>query len=99
MVWIRSGRGLPLKKGALKYTPTLSRNGLFWLIGFLYALMLACQYYAYTLAQASYVIAVKRTSLLFSILLGGIFFKEINIRERLLGGVVMLIGVILITVF
>jgi len=99
MVWIRSGRGLPLKKGALKYTPTLSRNGLFWLIGFLYALMLACQYSAYTLAQASYVIAVKRTSLLFSILLGGIFFKEINIRERLLGGVVMLIGVILIAVF
>jgi len=99
MVWIRSGQGFPLRKGVLKYAPTLSRNGLFWLIGLFYASMLACQYYAYTLTQASYVIAVKRLSLIISIMYGGIFFKEIHIRERLLGGAVMVMGVILITVF
>ena len=103
IVWIRSGRGSFQRKGVWKYplmgAPTMSRNGLFWLIGFFYASMLACQYSAYALTQASYVISVKRLSLIISIIYGGIFFKEINIRERLLGGVVMLIGVILITVF
>jgi drug/metabolite transporter (DMT)-like permease len=89
----------PLRKGVLKYAPTLSRNGSFWLIGLFYAAMLACQYYAYTLTQASYVIAVKRLSLIIGIMYGGIFFKEIHIRERLLGGAVMVMGVILIAVF
>ena len=44
--------------------------------------MLACQYYAYTLTQASYVIAVKRLSLIIGIMYGGIFFKEIHIRTE-----------------
>jgi len=93
MVWIRSGRDI------LRYAPPLFQNGLFWLIGLLYASMLVCQFYAYSLAQASYVIAVKRLSLIISIIYGGIFFKEINIRERFLGGMVMLMGVLLMTVF
>jgi uncharacterized membrane protein len=97
IAWIRSGRGF---SGVLPYAPTtILRNKLFWIIGLFYALMLACQYSAFSLTQASYVISVKRTSLIFSILFGGIFFKEVNMRERLLGGTVMLIGVILIAVF
>ena len=99
VVWIRSGRESFQRKGVWPYAPIRLRNGLFWLIGFFYASMLACQYSAYALTQASYVISVKRLSLIISIIYGGIFFKEINIRERLLGGVVMLIGVLLIAVF
>jgi drug/metabolite transporter (DMT)-like permease len=90
---IRSGRGV------WPYAPILPRNRLFWFIGLFYASMLACQYYAYSLTQASYVISVKRLSLILSIIYGGLFFKEGNLKERLLGGTVMLTGVVLITVF
>ena len=99
IAWLRSGNGSSSKKGLSRCASRALGNRIYWLIGFLYASMLGCQYYAYSLTQASYVIAVKRTSLLFSILWGGFFFKELNIRERFVGGFVMLLGVVLITVF
>lgn len=46
--------------------------------------------------NVSYVIAVKRTAILFSILAGYLFFHEENIRVRLLGGSIMVAGVIVI---
>jgi drug/metabolite transporter (DMT)-like permease len=46
--------------------------------------------------DVSYFIAIKRTSLFFAIVYGGIFFKESNLRQRLFGGVLMLIGVLLV---
>lgn len=48
---------------------------------------------AISMIQAPYMIAVKRTSLLFSVLYGGIVLKEENMRFRLLGALVMLIGI------
>jgi len=54
---------------------------------------------AISLIQAAYMISVKRTSLLFGVLLGAILFKEREIRERLTGAGIMMCGVLLIGLF
>jgi drug/metabolite transporter (DMT)-like permease len=51
---------------------------------------------AYTLQIVPYVIAVKRLSILFSVLIGGLAFGEGGLRPRALGALVMLGGVALI---
>lgn len=51
---------------------------------------------ALTVAPAHFVVCVKRTSILFSIVLGKIIFKEGNLRERFAGAMIMLLGVIVI---
>lgn len=76
-----------------------ARIPLFLLIGFLFAIMSTVHFLAISLIEVSYMISVKRTSLIFSVLYGWLVFKEENIRERLLGSIVMVIGVILITLF
>jgi len=48
------------------------------------------------MAQVSYEIAVKRTSLLFSAGYGHFMFREPNIRERITGGAVMFAGLALV---
>lgn len=52
--------------------------------------------FAITYTYVAYVISLKRTSGMLSVLLGHYFLKEPNIRERILGSVIMFIGVILI---
>ncbi|MGZ7066894.1 MAG: hypothetical protein ACXVHT_01170 [Methanobacterium sp.] len=44
-----------------------------------------------------YVIAIKRTSTIMSVLFGSLIFKEKGIKGRLLGAGIMVLGVILIT--
>jgi uncharacterized membrane protein len=51
---------------------------------------------ALSLTLAAYVVAMKRMSGVFSVFLGNIFLKEANLRQRLLGSFVMLLGVLLI---
>lgn len=46
---------------------------------------------------AAYVIAVKRTSVLFAVLFGRMLFGEPSSETRLLGAAVMLAGLLLIT--
>ncbi len=53
---------------------------------------------AFELGLASYVISIKRTSILFTIILGYIFFKEDNIIKSLLTGSLMIIGIFLISI-
>ncbi len=65
-------------------------------LGFTQALMVICHMQAISLAPAAYMIAVKRTSILFGILLGGAFFRETHLRIRLLAASIMLTGVYLI---
>ncbi|MEW6533303.1 MAG: DMT family transporter [Thermodesulfobacteriota bacterium] len=48
---------------------------------------------AMSLAPVAYMISVKRLSMVFSVLLGWIFFGEQNIRYRLVGGALMVAGV------
>jgi drug/metabolite transporter (DMT)-like permease len=66
-------------------------------IGFFNAMMVITHFLALELTKVSYMISIKRTSLLFSIFYGYVLFKEENIRERLLGSLVMLGGALLIS--
>lgn len=96
---------------ALAFTPIVmfkSRNNLgqiiknykyFGFLGFFHSLMVITHMVAMSLTQVTYMIAVKRTSLLFSAGYGYFLFKEEKMRERLLGSILMIIGVVLIVVF
>ena len=53
--------------------------------------------YALTLAPVYYVVCVKRSSIIFSILLGKKLFAEENIAEKLLGATCMILGVAIIS--
>lgn len=96
---------------ALAFTPIVifkSRNNLgqiiknykyFGFLGFFHSLMVITHMVAMSLTQVTYMIAVKRTSLLFSAGYGYFLFKEEKMRERLLGSILMIIGVVLIVIF
>jgi len=51
---------------------------------------------ALSMTLAAYFIAMKRMSGVISVFLGNLFLKEANLRQRLLGAVVMFLGVLLI---
>lgn len=56
----------------------------------------AAAFAAFALAYLGYATSVFRLSVFFTIILGGVFLKEERIKERLLGGAVMVIGTILL---
>ncbi len=60
-------------------------------------LSILSQMTALQLALVSYVIAVKRTSALFNVLWGWLIFKEQGIKERIVGSMIMILGVVVIT--
>ena len=66
-------------------------------VGLSVSLVLIFQMIALNLTLVSYVIAIKRTSIIFSVLFGFLIFKEKGIKERLIGSIIMVVGVILIT--
>lgn len=74
-----------------------SRPGSFLLIGLFSAMMIIFHFLSIELIEVAYMISVKRSSMLFSVIYGGLIFKEFNIRERLIGSSVMIAGVVLIT--
>ncbi len=49
-----------------------------------------------SMTEVAYMVSVKRTSLLFGVLLGYFYFRERDIKERLLGAALMLAGFILV---
>jgi uncharacterized membrane protein len=51
---------------------------------------------AIQLTLVSYVIAIKRSGMLLSVLIGVIFFGERGLRQRLAGALLMSLGVALI---
>jgi len=51
---------------------------------------------AYTMAIVPYVITIKRLSIFFSVLFGGLFLHEQHIRGRMFGALVMISGVVVI---
>jgi uncharacterized membrane protein len=67
------------------------------LAGGLATVIAAAQMTALLLTLAAYVIAVKRTSTLFGVVLGRSLFGEGSTRERLLGAAVMLAGFLMVT--
>jgi len=65
-------------------------------IGFFFALMIFFHNFAIRLVIVPYMISIKRTSSIFSVLYGHFLFKEKNIKERLVGALIMLAGTALI---
>jgi len=78
-------------KGILQNAPNLVP------IGFCIALGSSSQMLAISLTQVTYVISVKRMSVVFGVLFGTLFFKEKGLRERLAGAMLMVVGVVMIT--
>ncbi len=66
--------------------------------GLFYGGMVICHLSGIVLVEVPYMLSVKRTSLLFSILYGRFLFHETGFTERLAGGVLMLAGIVLITI-
>lgn len=88
--------GWRLSRG--KTTVNLKGRNSIWLLlaGMVSALATIFHFHAIRLAPVSYMIAVKRTSLVFSVLYGGLIFKEERIRLRLIGTSIMLAGAVLL---
>ena len=81
------------------FSKVTSRPVLFLLIGILITIMIITHVKAINLVEVAYMVSVKRLSILFGVIYGVVFFKETNIKERLLGATVMVSGIIMITVF
>ncbi len=79
--------------------PKIKHNlkGLFF-VGFFHGLQELLSSIAVTLTLVSYAIAVKRMNLLFSIILGFLFFKEKGFKQSMVAGSLMVLGVIVIGV-
>ncbi len=78
---------------------SISRPVPFIFIGMLIAIMIITHLKAISLIEVSYMVSVKRLSILFGVLYGVMFFKETNIKERFLGATVMVSGILLISIF
>lgn len=76
----------------------LERKNLFF-VGVLTSMGYIVHMTAISLTLVSYVIALKRTAGMITVVLGYLFLKEQNIKERLLGSTVMFIGVLFIVLF
>jgi uncharacterized membrane protein len=81
-----------------KQTPTLlGWNKWFFWAGVANGLSTFCQMLALKLAFTAYVISLKRTSAIFSIVFGYYFLKENTTIYQLIGVIIMIGGVLLIT--
>ena len=84
-------------KGQLK--GVVSRPSAFLPIGLFTAVMIISHFIAISLVDVAYMISVKRMSLIFCVLYGKFLFKEERIKERLVGSVIMMAGVVAIVLF
>jgi drug/metabolite transporter (DMT)-like permease len=82
---------LPLKKEAYPW-------GAWWAVGLFQSIMVLSHMWAIHLVAAAYMITVKRTSLIFSVIYGKLIFKEKEIGQRLAGAILMVLGVGLILI-
>jgi len=89
------GAGYPWFRVRLR--PTLEAHWGWWLaIGFCFALSCLCLANGMEQAPAAYLVAVKRLSLLLTVLLGGLWLQERPILPRILGAILMCSGVAVI---
>ncbi len=70
-----------------------------FLVGFFQSVSILTHMIAISLVEAAYMIAVKRTSLLFSVLYGKILLGEHHFLSRFIGSLLMFVGCILIYLF
>jgi drug/metabolite transporter (DMT)-like permease len=89
------GAGYPWFRVRLR--PTLEAHWGWWLaMGFCFALTCLCLANGMELAPAAYLVAVKRLSLLLTVLLGGLWLQERPFLPRVLGAILMCAGVAVI---
>jgi drug/metabolite transporter (DMT)-like permease len=69
------------------------------ILGLAVVFTVVCHMVAISRIEAAYMISIKRTSLLFSVLYGALWFKEEKMRERFAGALLMLAGIFLIGFF
>ncbi len=76
-------------------------SGLFnrdlFISGSLFALMILLHVTGLKMTYESYLVSVKRASILFSIILGMVFFRERNIAQRFFGAFIMITGILLLS--
>ena len=65
-------------------------------VGLFMGLMVVTHFYAIADVEVAYMIAVKRTSLLFGMLYGAWLFAETGLSRNLVAGVLMILGIVLI---
>jgi drug/metabolite transporter (DMT)-like permease len=75
----------------------LAESRLLLILGVLFAMMRIADQIALSLTLASYAMAVKRSAGAFSVILGRWFFNERLFGIKLLGALVMLVGVLVLT--
>lgn len=68
-------------------------------VGILNGLMITFHMIAISMTLVAYLISIKRTSAVISVLLGSLIFKEKGLKERILGSILMILGVLFITLF
>ena len=68
-------------------------------IGVLMVIMVVSHFLALALIEVAYMISVKRTSMLFGILLGALLFKERHLGQHFMAGALMVSGVGLILIW
>ena len=73
--------------------------GLLSILGFSGAVMIITSSIPMLYAIVPYVISLKRSSVIFTVLIGYYLFKERNIKYALIGTIIMLVGGVLITLF
>ena len=83
---------LSLARRTLSRAPRGVAIRAFLLLGLVLAVEAVFINFAYTLQIVSLVIAVKRLSILFAVILGGLFFKEGEMRFRIPGACLMVVG-------
>jgi drug/metabolite transporter (DMT)-like permease len=73
----------------------MSKGALFWFVvaGIIMAAAEITHFLSLSMAPVAYMISVKRLSLVFGVILGWLWFREHNIRSRLLGATIMVAGV------
>jgi drug/metabolite transporter (DMT)-like permease len=64
--------------------------------GLILITMILCHTFAISMVEAAYMISVKRSSIVFGVLFGALVFKEEKIKDRLLGALIMMAGVLVI---
>lgn len=73
------------------------RPGWHLLIGLLMGISIISHFMALARVEVAYMISVKRTSLLFGILYGAVLFREKQLGQHLLAGLLMVVGVVLLS--
>ena len=66
-------------------------------VGIFHGFMMLFHMIAISMTLVAYLISIKRTSAVISVLFGVIIFKEKGLKERILGAIIMIIGVLCIT--